>query len=87
MLEVIKDRILIKQEEVANTTPSGLHLPDSAKEKVTRGKVVTIGPDVQSVKVGAVVTYGKYSGTDINYCGEMFVIIKEDDVLVVEYTK
>ncbi len=88
----LDDRVLVKQCDAEERTAGGIVLPDTAKEKPQRGKVVAAGPGKQmedgkhapmSVKVGDEVFYGKYSGTEIKIDGEQYVILKEADVLAV----
>ncbi len=80
----------MKQSEAETKTASGIVLPDSAKEKPTRGKVVSVGPGKLDdkgkpmelgVRVNDTVYYGKYSGTDIEVDGQKFVILRESDIL------
>ena len=89
-LRPLSDRVIVKQSEAENKTPSGIVLPDTAKEKPTKGKVVAVGPGKLddkgkrmelNVRAGDTVYYGKYSGTDIEVDGEKFVILRESDVL------
>ncbi len=89
-LKPLGDRVVVKQSEAETKTASGIVLPDSAKEKPTRGKVISAGPGKLddngkrmelSVKAGDQVWYGKYSGTDVEVDGEKFVIIRESDIL------
>ena len=89
-LTPLADRVIVKQSEAETKTKSGILLPDSAKEKPTRGKVVSAGPGKRddkgkpmtlSVKTGDDVYYGKYSGTDVEVEGEKFVILRESDIL------
>jgi len=84
------DRILVQQGKAEETTPGGIVLPDTAKEKPQRGTVKAVGPGrlldsgergAMSVKVGDEVYYGKYSGTEVELDGEKYVILKESDVL------
>ena len=75
-------RVVIKPEEVEETTASGLYIPDSAKEKPQQGKVVAISK-ITSLKVGETVIYGKYTGTEVEIEGEMFLILKESDIFAV----
>ena len=86
----LDDRILVKQSE--ETTAGGIVLPDTAKEKPQKGKVVSVGPGKlldsgsrgeMGVKKGDEVFYGKYAGTEIKIDGEEFVILRESDVLAV----
>jgi chaperonin GroES len=74
-------------------TAGGVILPDTAKEKPNKGKVVAAGPGKQlddgrraalAVKAGDVVYYGKYSGTEVKVAGEEYKILREEDILGVE---
>ena len=89
-LKPLADRVIVKQTEAEEKTASGLYLPDAAKEKPTKGKVIAAGPGkvddkgqrhALSVKSGDIVYYGKYAGTDIEVDGEKFVILRESDIL------
>jgi len=89
-LRPLQDRVIVKQSEAEEKTASGIVLPDSAKEKPTKGKVVAAGPGklddkgqamALNVKAGDTVYYGKYSGTDVEVNGEKFVILRENDIL------
>ena len=86
----LADRIVVKPAEAEQKTSSGLFIPDNAKEKPMQGKVVAVGPGrkndkgevvAMEVKVGDVVLYGKYSGTEVTVDGENFLIVKESDVI------
>ncbi len=88
----LDDRVLLKQCEAEEVTAGGIVLPDSAKEKPQRGKVVATGPGKLldngergslSVKKGDEVFYGKYVGTEIKIDGEEYVLIRESDILAV----
>ncbi len=89
-LKPLQDRVIVKQAEAEEKTKSGIILPDAAKEKPTKGKVIAVGagkPDDNgkvhplNVKEGDEVYYGKYSGTDVEVNGEKFVILRESDIL------
>jgi chaperonin GroES len=89
-LRPLADRVIVKQSEAEEKTKSGILLPDAAKEKPTKGKVVAVGPGklddngkamTLSVKPGDSVYYGKYSGTDVEIDTEKFVILRESDIL------
>jgi chaperonin GroES len=89
-LRPLQDRVIVKQTEAEEKTKSGIYLPDAAKERPTRGKVVSVGPgrlDEKGkameipVRVGDTVYYGKYSGTEIEVDGQKFVILRESDLL------
>lgn len=86
----LEDRVVIKQIEAEEKTAGGIVLPDTAKEKPQRGKVLAVGPgkllDSGSraeigLKEGDEVLFGKYSGTDIKVDGEEVKILRESDVL------
>jgi chaperonin GroES len=88
----LDDRVLVKRDEAEEKTAGGIVLPDTAKEKPQRGKVIAAGPGKvldsgkrgdMSVKVGDEVYYGKYAGTEIKIEGEEYVILKESDVLAI----
>jgi chaperonin GroES len=89
-LKPLADRVIVRQSEAEEKTASGIVLPDTAKEKPTKGKVVAVGPgklddkgkrmDI-GLRAGDTVYYGKYSGTDVEVNGEKFVILRESDVL------
>lgn len=86
------DRVLIKALEAEEKTTGGILLPDTAKEKPQRGKVVAVGPGKLldsgeraplSVKVGNTVIYGKYAGTEIKLDGEEHTIMRENEILAI----
>jgi len=86
------DRVLIEPLEAEDTTSGGIILPDTAKEKPQRGKVVAVGPGKllksgkrgeMNLSVGDEVVYGKYSGTEIDYGTDNFVVCRESDVLAI----
>ncbi len=88
----LDDRVLIKQSEAEERTAGGIVLPDTAKEKPQRGKVIATGPGKlldtgkrgeMILKKGDEVFYGKYAGTEIKIEGEEYVILRESDVLAV----
>ena len=89
-LRPLSDRVIVKQSEAEEKTKSGIVLPDMAKEKPTKGKVVAVGPGKLDehgkpmeigLRAGDTIYYGKYSGTDVEVDGEKFVILRESDVL------
>lgn len=90
VLKPLGDRIVIKPLEQEETSRGGVILPDTAKEKPNRGKVVAVGTGRTledgtrlplEVKENDTVLYGKYSGTEIKIEGEEFVILQEREVL------
>lgn len=91
-LRPLGDKILIKRVEAETKTKSGIVLPDSAKEKPKRGKIVALGAGKRldngeistfSVKVGNEVIFTSYAGTEVKIDGEELMIMTEDDVLAV----
>ena len=91
-IKPLEDRIVIQQLEAETTTASGLVLPDTAKEKPQEGKVLAVGPGrvddngsrvPVDVKVGDVVIYSKYGGTEIKYGADEYIILSSRDVLAV----
>jgi len=89
-LRPLQDRVIVRQSEAETKTASGILLPDSAKEKPTQGKVISVGPGKLdekgrhmelAVRAGDVVYYGKYSGTEVEVDGQKFVMLRESDIL------
>ena len=91
-IKPLEDRIVIRQVEAEQTTASGLVIPDTAKEKPQEGEVTAVGPGrvddngnriPVDVKVGDVVIYSRYGGTEVKYDGQEFQILSSRDVLAV----
>jgi chaperonin GroES len=91
-IQPLGDRILIKPLEAEEKTKGGILLPDTAKEKPQEGKVVAVGKgkvlesgkvEPLEVKVGDIVLYGKYSGTEITKDGDEYLFVKEEDILAI----
>jgi chaperonin GroES len=84
-LKPLGDRILIKIEEAAKKTASGIIIPDTAQEKTQEGTVIAIGTDTDAiqVKVGQKVMYDKYSGTSVKIDGVDHLIVKMQDILAI----
>lgn len=89
-LRPLDDRVVVEPQEAEERTAGGIVLPDTAKEKPQRGKVVSVGPGrlldngnrgQLSVAVGDVVIYGKYSGSDIEVAGKDVKILRETEIL------
>jgi chaperonin GroES len=85
-------RLVIEPIEQEDITAGGIVLPETAKEKPQKGTVLAIGPGERNdageripmdVKVGEVVLYAKYSGTEIKYAGKKLLILRESDVLAI----
>ena len=83
----INDRVVVKPLPAEEKTKGGIIIPDTAKEKPQQGEVVAVGPGKEgeklNVNVGDRVLYGKYAGQEMNYNGDEYLIIREDDILVV----
>ncbi len=92
-LKPLNDRVIVTPLAAEEKTAGGVILPDNAKEKPTKGKVVAVGPGktlddgkrvALGIKTGDVVWYGKYSGTEVKVSGEEFKILREEDILGIE---
>ena len=87
----LSDRVVVKASEDTEQMRGGLYIPDTAKEKPQQGEIIAAGPGKyedgklvpMSVKVGAKVLYGKYSGSEITLDNEQYLILRESDVLAV----
>ncbi len=86
-IKPLADRVLVEPKEAETKTASGLYIPDTAKEKPQQGKIVATGngkkDEPMELKVGDVVLYGKYSGTEINVEGKDYLMMRQSDVLAV----
>ncbi len=92
-LKPLEDRIVVRPSEAEETTVSGIVIPDTAKEKPQQGEVLATGPGRRSeqtgevipvdVKVGDIVIYSKYGGTEITVDGEDLLILNGRDVLAI----
>jgi chaperonin GroES len=83
----INDRVLVKPAPAEEKTAGGIIIPDTAKEKPQRGTIIAVGPGKEdhamTVKVDDTVLYGKYAGQEISHKGEDYLIMKEDDILII----
>ncbi|MBO6117788.1 MAG: co-chaperone GroES [Bacteroidales bacterium] len=86
-IKPLADRVLVKPAEAEEKTSSGIIIPDTAKEKPMEGEVIAVGTgkkdEPMTVKKGDKVLYGKYSGTEITYEGEKYLIMRESDIYAV----
>ena len=86
-MKPINDRVVVKSAPAEEKTSGGIIIPDTAKEKPQKGEVISVGPGkdgiAMTVKKGDIVLYGKYAGQEINHNGEDFLIMREDDILVI----
>ena len=92
MVEPIGDRVIVKVKEEEEKTVGGIVLASNAKEKPTEGEVVAVGNGAyaengdklpMTVKKGDVVLYDKYSGTNVKYDGEKYLVLHEKDILAI----
>jgi chaperonin GroES len=83
----LADRVLVEPAAAETKTASGIIIPDTAQEKPQQGKVVAVGngkPDEPlTVKVGDSILYGKYSGTELNFEGKDYLIMRESDIYAI----
>ena len=86
-LRPLADRVIIKPTAAEEVTMSGIIIPDSAKEKPLRGTVQAVGKGTKDeemvLKEGDQVLFGKYAGTEIEFDGEKYLIMRQNDVLAV----
>lgn len=92
-IKPLYDRVLVKRFEEEEKTAGGIIIPDTAKEKPTKGKIVAVGTGARSdsgaliplvVKAGDVVLFAKWGGQEIKVNGEELVILKESDIIAIE---
>lgn len=83
----LADRVLVEVAPAEEKTPSGIIIPDTAKEKPQKGKVVAVGTgkkdEPMTVKVGDQILYGKYAGTEITVDGKEYLIMRESDIFAI----
>ena len=86
-MKPINDRVVVQPAPAEKKTSGGIIIPDTAKEKPQKGKVIAVGPgkdDVSmTVKKGDTVLYGKYAGQELHHKGEDYLIMREDDILII----
>ena len=86
-IKPLADRVLVKPAPVEEKTVGGIIIPDTAKEKPLQGTILAVGKGTKDeemvLKVNDTVLYGKYSGTEIELEGEKYLIMRQNDVLVV----
>jgi chaperonin GroES len=89
-LQPLADRLVVRPIEREEKTKTGIYLPDTAKEKPQEGEVIAVGPGrlsdegkriAMDVKVGDIVVYAKYGGTEIKVDDEELMILRESDIL------
>lgn len=86
-IKPLADRVLIKPAAAEEKTVGGIIIPDSAKEKPLKGEVKAVGQGTKDeemvVKEGDTVLYGKYAGTEIEFGGEKYLIMRQSDILAI----
>ena len=86
-IKPLSDRVLIEAAEAVEKTVGGIIIPDSAKEKPLKGTVVATGNGTKDeemiVKVGDTVLYGKYAGTEIEFEGKKYLMMRQSDILAI----
>ncbi|HLJ55792.1 MAG TPA: co-chaperone GroES [Chthonomonadaceae bacterium] len=92
-LKPLNDRIVVKTVTPEAKTAGGIFLPDSAQEKPQEAEVIAVGPgktldngkvSAMELKIGDIVIYGKYGGTEIKVGADEYVILRQDDVLAIK---
>ncbi len=83
----INDRVVVQPAVAEEKSSGGIIIPDTAKEKPQRGTIIAVGPGKKdhqmTVKVDDTVLYGKYAGQEITHEGQNYLIMKEDDILII----
>ncbi len=86
-IQPLADRVLLEPLAAETTTASGLIIPDSAKEKPSKGTVIAVGKGTKdepmTVQVGDTVLYGKYAGTELKLEGTDYLIMRESDIFAI----
>ncbi|HHV45101.1 MAG TPA: co-chaperone GroES [Firmicutes bacterium] len=91
-LKPLADRVIVKPREAEEKTKGGIVIPDTAKEKPQEAEVVAVGPGAyddegnrkpMNVKVGDIVLFGKYAGTEVKIDGEKYLILRESELLAI----
>ena len=86
-IKPLADRVVVEAAAAEEKTASGIFIPDTAKEKPQKGKVVAVGTgkkdEPMTVKVGDTVLYGKYAGTEITVDGTDVLIMRESDIFAI----
>ncbi len=84
-IKPLADRLLLKPAAAEEKTVSGIIIPDSAKEKPLKGEVLAVGQGTKDeemvIKPGDTVLYGKYAGTELEWDGEKYLIMRQSDIL------
>jgi chaperonin GroES len=73
-------RVLVKRVEEANTTSSGIIIPDNAQEKPSRGEVVAVSKKIKEIEVGNQVLFGKYAGNEVSIGTDKYIVLEMNDI-------
>jgi chaperonin GroES len=86
-IQPLADRVLIEQAAAEEKTIGGIIIPDTAKEKPLQGKVVAVGKGTKDeemvLKAGDTVLYGKYAGTELEFEGQKYLVMRQSDVVAI----
>jgi chaperonin GroES len=86
-IQPLADRVIVESAAAEERTAGGIIIPDTAKEKPQRGKVLAVGAgkkdEPMTVKVGDIVLYGKYAGTEVSVEGKDYLIMRESDIFAI----
>ena len=86
-IKPLGNNVILQQAKAETKTASGIIIPDTAQEKPQKGHVLAVGSGTKdykmTVKVGNTVLYGKYAGSELNYGGDDYLIVKESDILAI----
>lgn len=86
-IQPLADRVIVESAPAEERTAGGIIIPDTAKEKPQRGKVLAVGTgkkdEPMTVKVGDIVLYGKYAGTEVQVDGKDYLIMRESDIFAI----
>lgn len=92
MLRPLRNRVIVERNENEESTKSGIIITDSSKERPSQGKIIAVGPGLlresgelqpMSVEVGEEVYFSKYAGEEVEYEGNKYLILDDDDILAV----
>lgn len=80
----LADRVILKPVPAEVTTASGIVLTNKTEETHLQAEIIAVGPDIpENVKVGDVVIYGRYTGTEVKVEGQTYIIVKQEDILAI----
>ena len=86
-IQPLADRVIVESAPAEEKTAGGIIIPDTAKEKPQRGKVLAVGTgkkdEPMTVNVGDIVLYGKYAGTEVQVEGKDYLIMRESDIFAI----